>query len=233
LVLPRGYAQLAPWLVLAFGCQTNASRAEPGAGSGSAAASAPSSAPSTGFDDQLFANLGGATIAGQILDDRGQPAPFVVAYLKDAPKAESTTSAPAVMDQKDKAFLPKVLPILVGTEVTFKNSDRVLHNVYSRAKPKAFDLGAFSSTEAKKVVFDAPGRVDVFCAIHTNMHSVILVLDNPYFATSDARGFFAIANAPTGRHDLVIWDEVRGEHTEKVDVSAERATIVKKTLAKE
>ena len=65
------------------------------------------------------------------------------------------------------------------------------------------------------------------------MHTVILVLDNPFFATTDARGFFAIANAPVGKYDLVLWRDVGGETVSKVEVSADRATIVKTTLAKE
>ena len=38
------------------------------------------------------------------------------------------------------------------------------------------------------VTFDKPGRVDVFCSIHSAMSCVVLVLENPFFARTDAAG---------------------------------------------
>ncbi len=39
--------------------------------------------------------------------------------------------------------------------------------------------------EDKQVTFDKAGRVDVFCSTHANMHCIVLVLDNPYFAIAE------------------------------------------------
>jgi len=59
----------------------------------------------------------------------------------------------------------------------------------------------------KRVLFDKAGRVDVFCSIHANMHCVVLVLENPYFAVADERGRFAITNVPAGTYQLKAWHE--------------------------
>jgi plastocyanin len=183
-----------------------------------------------GYDDTLFAGIPGGTIAGQVLDSAQRAAPDVVVYVKKGPAPTGGRAAPAVMDQKDKTFLPHVLPVAVGTRVEFKNSDPVLHNVYSRVATKTFDLGMFGNTDTKTAVFDKLGRVDVFCAIHTNMHAVILVLADPRFATTDARGFFRIPDLPPGAYTLGVWDELTAEREVTVEVRAGEPAVVKHQL---
>lgn len=197
--------------------------------------SAPAGAAPADLDESVFANLPGRTVAGRIVDIAGKPLPDVVVSVRTEPggSRRPAPEVPAVIDQRDKTFLPRVLPVLAGSRVVFRNSDVVLHNAYSRSLPKAFDLGAFSKSEEKSVVLDAPGRVDVFCAIHTNMHSIILVLDTPHFATTDARGVFQIAKLPSGKHTLTLWHEAHSEQKVPVEVSGEQATIVKQTLRKD
>jgi plastocyanin len=41
--------------------------------------------------------------------------------------------------------------------------------VFSLSDPKTFDLGSYAQGQAKKVVFDKPGTVEVECAIHPDM----------------------------------------------------------------
>jgi plastocyanin len=171
-------------------------------------------------------------VAGRITDASGAPVKDAVVYIKGgAAAAERGAPPPPVIDQREKTFLPPVLPVVVGTRVDFKNSDPLLHNAYSRSKTKAFDLGAFSSKETRSVVFDMPGRVDVFCAIHTNMHTVILVLDTPHFALTDAEGAFRIAKAPAGKRTLTVWHDLNGEEEVAIDVPEERALVVKRAIA--
>lgn len=208
--------------------------AAPSARAASAPTGAAPAAPAE-TDESLFASLPGRTVAGRIVDVAGKPVPDVVVSVLTEPAGarRPAPETPAVIDQRDKAFLPRVLPVLAGSRVVFKNSDIVLHNAYSRSQPKTFDLGAFSKSEEKSVVLDTPGRVDVFCAIHTNMHSIILVLDTPHFTTTDARGMFQIAKLAPGKHTLTLWHEAHSEQKVPVEVSGERATIVKQTLRKD
>jgi plastocyanin len=196
---------------------------------------APSATAPTGFDDSLFAGAAGGTIVGQILDGAGKPVRGAVAYVKSGVPDSAKFHAPAeplVVDQRDKAFQPGVLPVLVGTTVDFRNDDPVMHNVYSRSTAKTFDLGTYSNKDKKATTFDTPGRVDIFCAIHTNMHAVVLVLKNPYFATTDARGHFEIQGVPAGPYSVAVWTDVAKEQEIAVDVSANGPAIVKATLPK-
>src|SRR5471030_1896188 len=103
--------------------------------------------------------------------------------------------------QEGAVFSPHVLPILVGTTVEWPNNDRIYHNVFSMSDAKQFDLGLYKGNPAdKRVTFDKPGRVDVFCSIHTSMNCTVLVLENPYFAATDKNGNYKIPNIPPGEY---------------------------------
>jgi len=122
--------------------------------------------------------------------------------------------------QQGAAFSPHVLPILVGTTVEWPNQDEIFHNVFSISEPKEFDLGLYKHPELKRVTFDKPGRVDVFCSIHKTMNCVILVLESPYFTATDARNQYAITNVPPGTYRLRAWHERLPSQTREVTVPA-------------
>jgi plastocyanin len=110
--------------------------------------------------------------------------------------------------QKAATFSPHVLPVMVGTTVEWPNNDDIYHNVFSDSDAKKFDLGLYKKNPPdKRVTFDKAGRVDVFCSIHENMHCIVLVMPNPYFAVSDASGHYSITNVPPGTYKLKAWHE--------------------------
>jgi len=111
------------------------------------------------------------------------------------------------ISQKGATFIPHVTPIVVGTTIEWPNQDDIFHNVFSISEAKQFDLDLYKSPEVKRVPFDKAGRVDVFCSIHTTMNCVILVLENPWFAMSDAKGGYAITNIPAGTYTVKAWHE--------------------------
>jgi plastocyanin len=110
--------------------------------------------------------------------------------------------------QEGAVFSPHVLPIVVGTTVEWPNNDRIYHNVFSMSDAKQFDLGLYKGNPTnKRVTFDKPGRVDVFCSIHTSMNCIVLVLENPYFAATDKNGNYKITDVPPGKYKLKAWHE--------------------------
>ena len=51
----------------------------------------------------------------------------------------------AVISTQNKQFKPNVLAITAGSEVSFPNMDRILHNVFSVSPESEFDLGLYSA----------------------------------------------------------------------------------------
>jgi plastocyanin len=109
--------------------------------------------------------------------------------------------------QKGAVFSPHVLPVVTGTIVEWPNHDDIFHNVFSISDAKPFDLGLYKHPEVKRITFDKPGRIDVFCSIHSAMNCIILVLPTAHFATADERGRYAITNVPAGTYKLKAWHE--------------------------
>ena len=84
-----------------------------------------------------------------------------------------------------------------------------------------FYLGLYKDPETKKVEFKNPGRVDVFCSIHSKMSCVLLVLENPFFAATDSSGRYKIENVPAGVYKLKGWHERLPAVTREITVPAQ------------
>ena len=112
----------------------------------------------------------------------------------------------ATMEQRNKTFVPHVLPVEVGTAVDFPNHDPIEHNAFSNYDSQVFDVHLYAPQTSRRVVFRRPGMVRVFCNIHETMSAVIAVLETPYFAVSNAGGRFEV-RAPAGEYTLRFWDE--------------------------
>ena len=123
--------------------------------------------------------------------------------------------------QKGAMFSPHVLPVVVGTTVEWPNDDDIYHNVFSISDAKQFDLGLYKHPEIKRVTFDKPGRVEVFCSIHTAMSCIILVLENPYFTVADDKGRYTISDVPPGSYKLKAWHKRLPSQVQEITVPAE------------
>lgn len=107
------------------------------------------------------------------------------------------------ISQSGYQFRPTVIAVQTGSRVVFPNQDDEFHNVLSYSRPKRFDLGRFRKDEKSPVVtFDQPGLVKIYCEIHKHMRNLLLVLDTPWFTTSDAQGRFVLSNVPAGEYWL-------------------------------
>jgi plastocyanin len=118
----------------------------------------------------------------------------------------------ATMTQKNKMFMPHLLPVLAGTTVDFPNFDPIFHNAFSSYNGQIFDVGLYPPGSTKSVRFTRAGVVRVFCNIHPAMSAVILVLSTPYFTTTDTDGSFEI-DVPPGAYDLNVFHERATEQT--------------------
>jgi plastocyanin len=146
------------------------------------------------------------------------------------PSRPLTVATRPSVSQKGAVFEPHVLPVVVGTTVEWPNNDEIYHNVFSMSETKPFDLDLYKSPTVKSVVFDKPGRVDVFCSIHSRMNCIVLVLENPHFATADRAGRYTITNVPPGTYKLKAWHERVPAQTKEVVVTETGETKVDFTL---
>ena len=109
--------------------------------------------------------------------------------------------------QKNKSFEPHVLVVPVGSQVEFPNHDPFFHNVFSLFEGKRFDLGLYEAGTTRDVHFDKPGISYIFCNIHPEMSAVVIAVETPYYAASDARGEITIRDVPAGHYTLRLWYE--------------------------
>jgi plastocyanin len=146
----------------------------------------------------------GAELAGSA-QASGKPIQHAVVWLDVAKPPPFTQSSKVTVDQRNLTFLPKVLVVRVGTAVEFPNNDKVFHNVFSFRDGKKFNLGMYPIGTSRRIVFDEPGLARLFCNIHPNMAAYVMALDTPYFAVSDQRGAFSIADVPAGTYTYHAW----------------------------
>jgi plastocyanin len=126
---------------------------------------------------------------------------------------------PVVMDQKGKVFLPKVLPVLVGTTVDFLNSDAFAHNVFTPDKcADKFDLGSWPTGETRSHTFDKPCAAVMLCNVHPEMVGYVVAVETPYFAVTKEDGSYTIADVPDGTYTVSVWHERLKKQSQEVQV---------------
>ena len=109
--------------------------------------------------------------------------------------------------QKNKSFEPHVLVVPVGATVEFPNRDPFFHNVFSLFEGKRFDLGLYEAGTSRNLVFDKPGISYIFCNIHAEMSAVVVVVNTPYYGTSDRHGQVLLQGVAPGHYVLRVWYE--------------------------
>jgi plastocyanin len=108
----------------------------------------------------------------------------------------------ATITQKDKAFIPNVLPIIKGSTVEFLNKDDFYHNVFSLTPRARFNIGRRKPGRAVSQTIQKSGEIKIFCDIHPQMNAIILSLETPYFSKVDERGNYALKDLPDGNYEI-------------------------------
>lgn len=131
----------------------------------------------------------------------------VVSLVGQAVKKTSsnTQNTPAVMDQVNISYQPRVLVVQKDDWVDFPNSDDVRHHVYSFSKAKPFEIKMYKGSDANPIQFDKAGIVALGCNIHDNMVGFIFVADGNETYKSDNNGMITI-NANTS--EILVWHEL-------------------------
>jgi plastocyanin len=169
----------------------------------------------------VAAPLCAAEISGRVVNAQGEPVSEAVVFVDQLPAGNPPPAAgTAVLDQVNKEFVPHILPVAVGTLVSFPNHDQIHHHVYSLSRTKTFEIPLYKGETAAPIRFDQVGAVKVGCNIHDWMSGVILVVPTSYFATTDEQGAFVLHDLPAGAYSVVAWHE-----GSKVKVDDTRQTL--------
>jgi plastocyanin len=143
------------------------------------------------------------------------------------PRATPATPA-AVMDQRNRAFSPRVLVVGAGTSVEFPNNDTVSHQVYSFSPPKKFQLPLYKGQRHPPVTFERSGLVVLGCNIHDQMIGYIYVTDAPFFGKTDSAGTLRVPGLSAGEYRVTVWSPFIADQasslTRTVHVNGEGAT---------
>lgn len=158
-----------------------------------------------------------------------------VVYVQQATGTFKAPAEPVTLDQKEMQFMPHVLPVLIGTNVRFLNSDPTAHNVFSPDYEK-YNLGTWPKGQSKEHVFAKcakfPCAYTQLCRVHPEMEGFVVVLQNPHFAVSNKAGHFEIAGVPPGQYTVAVWHEKLKAQPKPVTVEAGKAAVVDFTLGR-
>jgi plastocyanin len=145
-----------------------------------------------------------AAVTVNVTTQSGSAAGDAVVIFDPLDAAPPASRDAAIIDQVNKRFVPRVSVVRTGTTITFPNSDRIRHQVYSFSQAKTFSLKLYAGSPKTPVTFDRPGLVVLGCNIHDNMVAFIGVVDSPYFAKTTDSGTVTL-NLPAGRYRLRAW----------------------------
>jgi plastocyanin len=136
----------------------------------------------------------------------GVPPAIAVVYAEALDAARGPRASRVALQQRHKAFWPRVLGVPVGSTVAFPNSDTIFHNVFSLSGPEPFDLGLYRAGQSKSHTFRRSGTYRVFCNIHPEMTALIVVVPTPYVTTSGTDGRYVL-DLPPGRYRVTALSE--------------------------
>ncbi len=170
------------------------------------------------------------TVTGTVLAKGLRTSANIVVSLQ-APGVTVTPPQDALeMDQKGMVFIPHVLPVVTGTTVRYLNSDPLPHNVFS---PQGkYNLGTWPQGKTRSYTYDKPGVYTQLCRVHPEMEAFVVVLDTPYFATTDEEGRFEITDVPAGTYTLVAWSKRLKQGEQAVTVGGSQPVSVELTLSR-
>ena len=158
-----------------------------------------------------------AALVVKVTKPDGGPVAGAVVLLYGPPGAKSPAPATFVVDQVNQTFTPDLIVIPVGSTVTFPNSDKVSHQVYSFSPAKRFQLPLYRGTPYPPVTFANSGIVTLGCNIHDDMIAYVVVTDAGWFGRTALDGSWTASNLPAGDYRVAVWHPRMREATEMIE----------------
>lgn len=160
----------------------------------------------------------------------GEPVASAVIQLHGPPALDTPAPEAVVVDQVNQAFTPDLTIMPVGSSVTFPNSDKVSHQVYSFSPAKRIQLPLYRGTPYAPIRFDTPGIVTLGCNIHDDMIAYLVVSDAARFGRTNTEGSWKTDDLPAGDYRVRIWHprmrEARGAIERVITLDAQHAATL-------
>jgi plastocyanin len=153
----------------------------------------------------LCGRVEAGSVGVTVKDSKGALVSNAVVYAKSNSPVASREKKQAVIDQRDRQFVPYVTAVQVGTSVIFPNTDNIRHEVYSFSPAKKFELPLYAGVPAEPVTFDKEGFVALGCNIHDWMIAYVAVLPTPYFQVTGKDGRAILKDLPAGPYSIEVW----------------------------
>jgi len=141
--------------------------------------------------------------------------------------ATPVPTQPVEIDQVACFYKPRVLGARVGQTLRIKNADNFLHNVHSEStKNNAFNFAEPVKGMQRDIVLKDEEMLRIGCDVHRWMTAWVGIVSHPYFAVSDEKGSFTIANVPAGKRSITAWHESLGALTKVVEVKPGQTSTI-------
>ena len=137
----------------------------------------------------------------------------VFVRVADVREETPPPAEPALLDQKDCVYRPRVQGVVAGQKLATRNSDATLHNVHTyRGTVTKLNQAQLQGAPpiVKRIKAGEPDRLTVKCDVHPWMIAHVFVSEHPYFMVTGPDGTFSLPRVPAGRHTVEAWHEVYG-----------------------
>lgn len=155
----------------------------------------------------LCAQVNAGDLSVEVVDKDGKPlSNIIVELIPEQKLAGEITELPmATMQQIDQRFVPHILAVAKGTEVSFPDTDTVRHHVYSFSSAKTFEIAIYKEDVKRSILFDQAGLVELGCNIHDWMLGYIYVADSRLFLRTNENAIARFSSLPRGNYSVKIW----------------------------
>lgn len=169
-------------------------------------------------------------VMGTLTVEGARPAGAVV-YLVPETGVAALSAGRTIVDQRRLRFVPDVVAIAPGGEVAFRNSDPLVHNIFSPESQEPFDLGTYPEGQARTHLFRRAGAHVILCNIHPEMEAYVFVAATPYRTVVGRDGAFRL-EVPPGRYRLHAWHRRGGTGEQNVLVPEGRTVRLEVRLSR-
>lgn len=145
----------------------------------------------------------------------------------DAGMSFPTPGSAVVMDQDGCRYIPRVVGVQAGQDLTFRNSDGLPHNINaSPSTNRGFNISQPVNMDTNRNFAMAEVMVPVRCDVHGWMSAFVGVVDHPFHGVTSMDGSADLGMLPPGEYVVEAWHERYGTQTANVTVATGETAMV-------